>query len=63
MKWPDGTSYTGEWQGDEFNGKGTYRESDGTVYQGQFKDGVPEGEGLLAKAGVNFHGVFKEGMK
>ena len=37
---PDGETYTGEWQDGNFNGQGTRTFPDGTTYTGKWQDGV-----------------------
>jgi hypothetical protein len=44
------------------HGQGTWRERDGTVYEGRWVAGVPSGEGRLVLAsGAEFAGTFRDG--
>ena len=36
----DGSTYTGEFKDDNYNGQGTFTLPDGATYTGEFKDGV-----------------------
>ena len=40
MKYYDGAVYTGQWENDNPNGRGTMVEPDGQIFKGIFKDGV-----------------------
>ena len=54
--------YAGEWENENFNGKGTFYFSDGTRYEGDFENGQMHGYGtLFDKHGdVQYRGKFKE---
>ena len=36
--WPDGKTYTGDWERNKMHGKGTLEWSDGKKYEGEFKN-------------------------
>ncbi|HHB77694.1 MAG TPA: hypothetical protein ENK85_00505 [Saprospiraceae bacterium] len=45
------------------NGQGTYRFSDGSIYVGAFKNGLPDGEGIWEyPQGGKVKGTFKKGL-
>jgi hypothetical protein len=43
MKFADGSSYEGDWNQGNFEGKGAYLWSDGCKYVGQYSDGKRHG--------------------
>ncbi|MBN2039085.1 MAG: hypothetical protein JW864_03525, partial [Spirochaetes bacterium] len=45
-----GDTYTGRWSEDEINGEGKYTYSDGSTYEGEFKDGKKHGKGTMTWA-------------
>lgn len=45
--WPDGSTYTGEWQHNTQNGKGIFTRPNGDYYKGEVKNGKPHGSGEL----------------
>ena len=54
--------YSGCLQGDCVNGSGAYKLSDGSVYNGQWKDGKFNGQGTYKfKDGTVYNGEFKDG--
>lgn len=61
-------SYLGTWQNGLLNGKGRYKNSD-TEYEGDFKDGKYDGNGVLKKKNPRaiiistYNGQFKNGLK
>lgn len=55
-------NYTGDLVRRKFNGKGTLKFADGSVYTGTFKDGYFNGQGdFQAKDGWHYVGGFKKG--
>ena len=46
-KYPDGSSYEGEFCNGKREGKGTYYFINGNKYEGDFKDGKKEGKGIM----------------
>ena len=67
MVWENGAKYSGEWNNDKMDGLGKYTFSDGKTpkeHIGRFKDGLPNGEGLLTyKNGDIYDGDFKDGKR
>lgn len=56
-------SYEGEWDQDQWHGKGkyTYRKIEGTVYDGDWVYGVRQGYGVLSyKDGSYYRGEFRQ---
>ncbi|EDO43482.1 predicted protein [Nematostella vectensis] len=47
LKFPDGSSYAGEFSEGKYNGYGTFTRSDGMKFEGEFKQGSIEGMGLI----------------
>jgi hypothetical protein len=46
-----------------FNGYGTYNFPNGSVYSGEFKDGLFHGDGVyILSDGTEFEGVFEFGV-
>ena len=41
-----GDTYEGAWKDDNMHGKGVYSYSDGSVYEGDFQNGVKCGHGI-----------------
>lgn len=39
MKFPDGSTFDGNWVEDEIDGEGTYTYPNGDIYKGSFKQG------------------------
>ena len=39
LKFPDGSSYSGEWKNNKMHGKGIFKWSDGKVIKGTWKEG------------------------
>lgn len=60
---PTGTCrYEGHWAKDQKNGKGVLKMKDGSVYEGQFKDGFYHDTGILKWAnGDVYDGRWKKG--
>jgi hypothetical protein len=63
-RWSNGrkSSYEGHLRQGKFGGEGKYTSSTGYQYRGTFKDGVPEGRGLLSEGDVVYYGIFKAGQ-
>ena len=55
--------YSGEWQNDIFNGKGTYKFSSGTVYEGSWANGKRNGFGIEKYKDGEYRGFFKDGIR
>ena len=57
--------YIGDWLSDEMHGRGTLTWSDGTVYEGTFKDGLMNGIGKMTFAddGGVYEGPFLAGLR
>mmetsp|Transcript_10257 Transcript_10257/g.23111 ORF Transcript_10257/g.23111 Transcript_10257/m.23111 type:complete len:395 (-) Transcript_10257:8-1192(-) len=54
--------YKGSWKRDKMTGSGTYRWSDGSVYEGFFVDGRPHGHGKFTwPEGSSYDGMWAEG--
>ena len=45
FRWPDGSSYDGEWRQDQPHGRGVSRLADGSVYVGGWAGGQRHGRG------------------
>ncbi len=61
--WEDGSTYSGEWQGDQPNGYGTLTLVSGGRYTGMFKLGFPHGKGNYQYAnGDVYDGQWKNGQ-
>lgn len=45
--YPDGTTYDGEWDGNNRHGFGVWVRPDGTRYEGEWKNNKPSGQGTL----------------
>ena len=45
--WPDGSTYTGDWQHNTQNGLGIFTRPNGDYYKGEVKMGKPHGQGEL----------------
>ena len=56
-----GNKYIGEWEKDQFNGKGRIISLNGDCYDGEFNHGVIEGNGIFIskKGGYHYSGQFK----
>ena len=58
--------YSGEWKNGKREGRGTSILNDGYKYVGEFKDDVPNGQGIVTQTfnsyNVKFIGVFKDGF-
>lgn len=54
--------YQGEWRLRKMHGYGKLAMRDGSVYEGGFKSGLPEGKGRIMYANSDIlNGYFKEG--
>eukprot|EP01032_Pedospumella_encystans_P037206 gene37206-biopygen30939 len=60
---PDGRTLTGEFESNQFhNGVGSILHKDGSLYEGEVKEGKPAGKGKLTKAsGLVLEGEFRKG--
>ena len=61
--WKDNRRYSGGWHNGLMEGFGVYVWSSGFIkkYEGEFKQGVKEGKGILCLAdGRQYKGVFKQ---
>jgi hypothetical protein len=62
FKFPDGSSYVGEFANGKSEGIGSWRNAVGDVYDGQWKDGKFDGAGVYRyKTGDIFDGQYKDG--
>lgn len=55
--------YRGMFKDFKMHGKGKLFYPDGKVYEGEFKYGKPDGEGILIKGGKTYKGKFKNGKQ
>lgn len=59
-----GGSYKGNFDDGEFSGSGTVRAGDGTVYEGNWKNGMPHGKGKqVFPAGGTYIGDWAQGQR
>lgn len=63
LRCANGTIYEGNWLRDKLNGPtGSYSHPSGCNYQGEFKDGLFEGQGVYKwPSGATYEGQFKAG--
>lgn len=61
--WRDGKVYEGEWRLGEMTGTGTFVQSTGDRYDGNFVRGVPYGSGVEVVDGVRYAGEFRAGVR
>jgi len=67
MDYADGSHYQGGWTYDKkkgytFEGRGTYRATDGSVFDGTYKNGIRNGRGCMKLAsGDRYDGTWKDG--
>lgn len=62
--WKDGTSYSGNLNGQYISGRGTYIWSSGMRYEGAFKKGKRHGKGsLILLNGTKWSGKWKQNLK
>ena len=59
FKWPDGSSYEGDFTDGKRSGKGIFRFPNGEFYEGDFMDGSFTGFGILYDAAGN---ILKQGL-
>jgi hypothetical protein len=60
IKWPNGTHYVGQVDGDLPNGEGTMTFANGDSYTGQFVKNVKHGQGLMKWAnGISYEGRYE----
>jgi hypothetical protein len=58
MKWPDLSTYEGEFVDGKMSGKGVRHFSNENIYDGDFSDDKPHGAGTFFKASDN---IWKDG--
>ena len=62
-RWPDGTTYDGEWQANQPHGYGVTTWPDGSDYTGEHRHGKPHGEGTCRMPGGDTYvGDFRLGQ-
>ncbi len=62
--YPDGTTYTGEWEDNKRHGYGIWTRPDGMQYEGEWENDKPHGRGILINPdGSKFSGDWKEGKR
>lgn len=54
-------TYTGEWDMGHWNGHGRSEWKDGTYYEGEYRDDVYQGEGVLGNETDRWEGTFQNG--
>jgi len=60
-KYPDGSTYEGEFNNDKFHGKGYFTSPDGHTYEGEFNNDKFHGQGTLTYPdGAFYIGAFKD---
>ena len=70
MRWNDGRHYLGKFKKSKYHGKGSMNYSDNSLYVGNWKDNVADGNGELTilksnkydKKGTILKGKFKKGQ-
>ena len=55
--------YTGGFANGYFNGKGVYYSPAGWSYDGNFKDGLFDGEGSVTEGGRSIRGIWEKGVQ
>merc|ERR1719321_821021 len=65
MTYADGASYSGQWLNDLRHKMGTNRYPNGSTYEGEFREDIPEGDGKLydAEERSAYEGQFAAGMR
>lgn len=65
MKYPDGSTYEGEWKDNVKHGYGVYVYANGDKYEGQWYNGSRHGIGTYAhtEEDCSFHGTWNEGQR
>ena len=64
VKFSDGSKYSGQVIGLNFNGEGVYKDSEGNTYKGIFVNGLIEGKGEATYSdGSTYAGGFHEGKR
>ena len=59
----DGSTYTGDWQNDLPNGRGTATYADGGTYTGEWQDGNFNGQGTRTfPDGTTYTGKWQDGV-
>ena len=53
----------GSWRNDKQEGKGRLISPDGTTYEGEFKNGLPDGFGIQIGEGEEYTGKFLRGSR
>ena len=59
MRWPDLSTYEGDFEDGKMEGKGIRKYSNGNIYEGQFSEDKAHGEGTFYKASDN---TWKNGL-
>ena len=62
FKWPDGCEYEGDYVKGIRKGIGKFTWSNGNSFKGVFKNGKPNGKGLVLSNGVSFKAEYKNGI-
>ena len=59
MQYADGSYYEGTWHDHKKNGLGVYTKANGESYNGQFINGLKEGQGVFKTKGGSYLGQYK----
>ncbi|KAH3766613.1 MORN motif precursor [Pelomyxa schiedti] len=60
-KWPNGSTYDGEWKDGEMHGRGAHSWPDGGTYDGEWHDGKRDGWGVyFAASGLWYEGLWRD---
>ena len=60
-RWPDGASYSGQFEMGELHGSGTYISAGGEQYEGQYEWNRRQGDGALTTAAGDRYEVVGRG--
>ena len=75
MIYSDGSKYDGDWENGEKSGKGVFNDRvhedfnpEGDIYEGEFSDGLENGNGIKYYGGIfqsakKYEGTFKDGLE
>lgn len=55
--------YEGQFTDNRITGKGVYKWPDGSIYEGEVKDGLRHGYGIYKIDDATYEGEWKEGKK